>query len=186
MPTEKIPTKVECYERYNAGAFGNKPLTWDSPEEIRKSGWSGRVCIRSKIGTRRGNVRYNIPLSELDKEIASLMESDVKIKHMRFNQSMPDEHLTIQGELMRTERGLYLLYSTIQFPMNEALRREQKHVFGLQAHMLLRQNLYPSSLSDIEALLEIYQDSVIEFSSYKIPVGNIPGRNTIIWEVRNY
>ena len=63
MYTSKIPTKAECYERYNAGMFGNKPLTWNSPEEIIKSGWSGKVCIRSRIGTRRGNVIYNIPLA---------------------------------------------------------------------------------------------------------------------------
>ena len=43
-----------------------------------------------------------------------------------------------------------------------------------------------SSYSDLEALMEIFSDSSIEFSTYRIPVGNIKGRNTIIWEVRNY
>ena len=105
---------------------------------------------------------------------------------MRFNQSMPDEHLTIQGELMKTETGLYLLYSTKKVPMNQALAMKEEHAFGLKALIMLRQNLFPSSLSDIEALLETYPDSVIELSAYRIPVGDIHGRNTIIWEVRNY
>jgi len=70
--------------------------------------------------------------------------------------------------------------------MNQGLAEQTLHAFGLNAKMILEKNLYTSSLADIYALLEIYPDSVIEFSSYSIPVGNIKGRNAVIWEVRNY
>ena len=57
---------------------------------------------------------------------------------------------------------------------------------GIRAILKLRSVLFPSSLADLEALFEIYPDSVIEFSAYRFAVGAIPGRNAVIWEVRNY
>ena len=106
---------------------------------------------------------------------------------MKFNQSMPDEHLLIQGEIMDgVGGGLELTYSTIKKPMNLALVEEELFIKGLTTKILLQQNLSPSSYSDMVALLDIFPDSIIEFSSYDIPVGNLKGRNTIIWGVRNY
>ena len=99
---------------------------------------------------------------------------------------MPNEHLVIQAEIMRNENGIYLLYSRVQKPMNLALKEKEEHAFGLNALEILRRELWPSSLADVEALLELYPDSVIEFGTYDVAVGNLPGRNTVIWEVRNF
>ena len=70
--------------------------------------------------------------------------------------------------------------------MNVALREKEERISGLNAKIILQRNLSPSSLSDMESLLQTFPNDVIEFSSYSIPVGNIQGRNTVIWEVRNY
>jgi len=43
-----IERKKHNYILYPAGVLGNKPLTWNSLEEIRKSGWTGKICVRSK------------------------------------------------------------------------------------------------------------------------------------------
>ena len=46
-----------------------------------------------------------------------------------------------------------------------------------------------SHRTPIEQLMnldDIFPDSIIEFSAYNTQVGNIPNRNTIFWEVRNY
>ncbi|MBV8176958.1 MAG: hypothetical protein JO151_20675 [Verrucomicrobia bacterium] len=67
-----------------------------------------------------------------------------------------------------------------------AALREGKQMEGLKALMLLRQSLFPSSLSDVWDLFARFPSSVIEFSSYEYPVGHLRGRNTVIWEVRNY
>lgn len=99
---------------------------------------------------------------------------------------MPDERLTIQGEIINHYNGLNLLYSKIKKPMNLALAECQEYAKGLKAQLILKYFLSPSSYSDLEVLLEKYSESAIEFSTYSIPVGNIPGRNTVIWEVRNY
>jgi len=183
-----IPSKRECYLLYKAGFFGNRPLCWNSHQEIIDSGWQGKVCIRSTAGTARANVRYDIPLENLREEIEKLQAQGVKEEELTFNQSMPNEHIALQGEVMRSPSGLYLLYTKVQVPMNEALRKKSEHAFGLTTLMLLRQNLSPPSLDDVDAILEIFPESVIEFSAYDVCVGSLArtGRNTIIWEVRNY
>tara|TARA_Y100000310_G_scaffold268797_1_gene281602 strand:+ start:8044 stop:8268 length:225 start_codon:yes stop_codon:yes gene_type:complete len=71
-------------------------------------------------------------------------------------------------------------------PMNQALAKEELHVCGLDARSLLEENLFASSHSDITRLLKEFPKSIIEFSSYNISVGDLKGRNTVIWEVRNY
>ncbi len=90
-----INKKRECYALYRAGYFGNKALAWDSYDEIINSGWQGRVCIRSRAGTRRGNVRFNIPLKNLRSEIRKMGRQGISEKDLSFNQSMPDKELSI-------------------------------------------------------------------------------------------
>ncbi len=70
--------------------------------------------------------------------------------------------------------------------MNIALAEDSHHAYGVQVLDLLKPRMTESSYSDIEALFDLYPESGIEFSTYSIGVGNIPGRNTVIWEVRNY
>jgi len=183
---KRIETKSKCYSLFEKGIFGNKALTWNSYEEMINSSWKGLISIRSKKGILRSQTRFNILKEKVKEEMEKMKMENIKIEDITFNQSMPDNHLLIQGEIMLTERGLYLLYTTVKKPMNQGLAEQTLHAFGLNAKMILEKNLYTSSLADIYALLEIYPDSVIEFSSYSIPVGNIKGRNAVIWEVRNY
>jgi hypothetical protein len=45
----------------------------------------------------------------------------------------------------------------------------------------------PSSWADFEALLELYPSHVLEVSVYAgTTVGDVPGRNAVVWEVRRY
>ena len=187
--TRRIETKNECHTIYELGLFGNKPLTWRTYDEIIRSGWGGSVCIRGRRKLDRNKVEYNVPLENV-KDTISRKFRGFPESSITFNQSMPDEHLLIQGEAMRNSMippfGLYLFYSELRKPMNLALEEDAHHAFGLLAKSLLQSRMTPSSYSDTEALLELYPDSVVEFSTYEIGVGGIPGRNTVIWEVRNY
>ena len=70
--------------------------------------------------------------------------------------------------------------------MNQALAEKELHVWELDAEFLLKRNLFSSSYSDITRLLKEFPKSIIEFSSYRVSVGNLMGRNTVIWEVRNF
>jgi hypothetical protein len=43
-----------------------------------------------------------------------------------------------------------------------------------------------TSYEEFLMLGELYPGAVIEFTSYEIVLGNLKGRNTVVWEVRNY
>ncbi len=182
-----ILTKRESYAFYDLGLFGNKPLTWRSYQEICESGWNGKVCMRSRKGISRSGTLFNLDISEIPEHIdkwrteRGLLEKDIS-----FNQSMPDNNLILQGELMRSVEGLYLYYTTVKKPMNLAFNEEERHSHCANALQLIKYSFSPESFCDLEDLFEQFPNDVIEFSSYDISVGNIPGRNTIIWEVRNY
>jgi len=191
LEIKKIYNKAECYAFYEKGFFGNRPLTWNSYEEILASGWKGGVCMRSKKSIERKHVIYNIPLEKVPDEIKKWEDMGFPAKTITFNQSMPDEHLLIQGEFM--DWTIYngqssILYTKVKKPMNLALAEQTLHAEGLAARLLLKTNLSPSSYEDLQAIIDEgkFERSVIEFSAYDICVGNIPGRNTIIWEVRDY
>ena len=183
---KRIDNNEECYLLYNQGLFGNRALAWNSYNEILKSGWKGNICVRGRQGIKRGRVVYNIGLDKVLGIIKGWGEEGIPENHIAFNQSMPDEHLTIQGEVMKGHLGFVVWYTTIKQPMNIALEKESLYVNGLKAQMLLKKYLSESSYEDLMALLDLFPDSAIEFSCYRIPVGNISGRNTVIWEVRNY
>ncbi len=184
----KILNKAECYALYEAGLFGNKAFTWNSYEEIIKSNWNGGVCMRSKKGVARREVRYNLKLENVPENIEQFKKLGISENMIGFNQSMPDEHLILQGEVMRYEKGLWLLYSTVKKPMNQALAESKDEISGIEASKKLTDSLSKESYTDLENLLKRFPTSVVEFSTYKIPVGNMAdkNRNTVIWEVRNY
>lgn len=181
----EIKTKEQFYRLYEMGIFGNRALAWDSYDELVKSSWKGDVCIRGK-GIPRTEVKYNIPFGEVRRVVDSMLEKGIPESILRFNQSMPDHALSIQGEVMDYVKGFYLTYTEAKKPMNEGFRIDTKFLDGLNARMILKGRMDPSSFRDLEALFEIYRDSVIEFSTYEVCVGDIPGRNTVFWEVRNY
>ena len=183
-----IENKAECYLLYQNGFFGNQPKTWNSYEEIIKSGYKGNVTIRTKERIAGvATTKYNVRPEDIEKEIDYITQQGLRIDKITFNESMPDNVLLIQGELTRTEEGLYFNYSTEKTQMNTALRGENSKIAtGLTAKMLLKTNLTPESYEDLEKLLDTFPNDIIEISAWDKNIGNIPGRNAIVWEVRNY
>lgn len=186
-----ISDKATYYRLYEKGFFGNRARTWNTYQEIIESEWQGMVCMRSRKGIIRKKVRYNIPLINLRREIEAWKKEGIPEEQIAFNQSMPDESLTIQGEVMEnpysSPYGLYLLYSTVKKPMNLALAEKSETAMGLKAKVLLKHFMCPSSYADLEAIFDVVaKEHVIEFSSYSRNVGDIPNRNTVFWEVRKY
>jgi hypothetical protein len=182
----KISNKADFYLLYHAGILGNKALAWSSYQELLKSNWKGSVCLRSKKGVLRGRVDYNVPFNEVYVKIDEWEREGYSLDSINFNQSMPDDNLILQGEVIDDILGWDLRYTTVKKPMNLALDEKENYAKGLAAKMIMRGHLDPSSYSDIEALFGIFPNSAIEFSTYSISVGDIQNRNTVIWEVRNY
>ncbi len=188
---KKILNKAENYALYEAGLFGNKALTWNSYEEILRSDWKEGICMRSKTGISRNIQRkyFNIPIKEVSRCIEEWISMGIKKESITFNQSMPDEHLLIQGEILREEKLFCFHYSTVKKPMNLALKEKSWEIIGFgEVEEILRQKLTKGSYTDLEGLLAEFPYSIVEFSAYSIPVGNRANenRNTVFWEVRNY
>jgi hypothetical protein len=184
--SRSVNTKQQSYLLYLKGILGNKPLTWNSLDEIAKSGWKGLVCIRSKKGIARGKTEYNRTYEEAKQIVKQWISEGIRKEDITFNQSMPDESLVIQGEIMRLSGGLYLHGSFVKKPMNQALAEKSFDVQGSAVLYLLNKHLFAQSLVDLYHLLDQFPDNAIEFSTYSIHVGDLPGRNTVFWEVRNY
>ena len=184
----KILNKTECYALYETGLFGNKAMTWNSYGEILRSGWEGRVCMRSKKGIARKEVKYNIKLEDVPLHIEQFQKIGIPEDLISFNQSMPDGNLILQGEVMNYQGGIYLFGTTLKKPMNIALAEKSFTIENDTAKPLLESKLSAESYRDLRNLLDIFPESVVEFSAYSIPVGNFAetGRNTVFWEVRNY
>jgi len=173
--SDKAPAnKVEFYRRYMLGEFGNRPRTWASREELATSGYEGRVTIRSLESG--GRCLFQVPV-----EHALNSDGDC-----RFNESMPDDALLIQGEVCLREDGMWLTFSQERgLTMREAMRQSNT-VRNIVAHRLLEKHMDPNSYDDVMCLLLKYRDAAVEFGTYSVKVGNCPHRNTVIWEVRNY
>ncbi|MFH1506144.1 MAG: hypothetical protein ABIE94_04130 [archaeon] len=182
---EKISTKRMSYQLLEARAFGNKLRTWDSIEDMENSDYKGTVTMRHKNVYGGGFIEYRVPVFKISKMVDEWVRRGARKEDITFNESAPDDTLLIQGEVARSWVGYHLRFSTEKKPMRDALK-DCKHARGLQVKMLLQKHLTPSSYEDIQALLEMFPEHVVEFSAYNHCLGDIPGRNAVIWEVRLY
>lgn len=183
-----IATKRDSYKLYEEGRFGNKLRTWNSLSELLSSDFVGKVVMRYK-GVA-GGAKY--PFLGVHLSIDAAVETHrawrklgARETEIVFNEAAPDEKLLLQGELTLSTEHYSLFWSDEKTTMRSALSRGvQWH--GLRALHLLKSRMFPSSWEDLQVLLDDFPDSVVEFSTYSVPVGGLPGRNTVIWEVRNY
>ena len=175
--------KIEFYRRWREGEFGNRIRSFDSYADLCKSGYQGLTVVRYKV-PGHPFCRYEIPRHQVEEVLEEFVSKGARRDLFTFNESAPDSRLILQGEVCRSIRHLELHYSRAQLPMRKALREDPQCACGLQALTLLRGALWPKSLTMLQELLEY--DAVVEFSAFDRAVGDIPGHNTLIWEVRNY
>lgn len=173
----RICNKKQFYRCWHAGTLGNRPRTWASSDELAQSGYTGLVTMRT-TGGAGGVTKYRL-------SVESALFWGAQTPGATFNESMPDDLLLLQGEVMRSPRGLELTWSTEPgLKMNEAMKRSTR-TCGVAARTRL-DVLWPASQEELFELLDRYPDAVVEFSAYDRAVGIEPNRNTIIWEVRDY
>lgn len=177
-----IRTKHEFREGMMAGLFGNRLKTWRSYFELQTSEYEGTVTARVFVADSNWTM-YRIPVNQIPQVLENLKKAHerVDVDKVWFNESAPDEHLVLQGELWDHS----LMYSRERVPMKQAMAKPL-YAEGLQTEMLLRGCMNANSYEDLNELRVNYPDHCIEFSSYEHCLGNMPHRNTIIWEVRAY
>jgi hypothetical protein len=181
-----VDRKDTFYKLSRYGCFGNQLRVWDTAEEFTSSGYTGDIGLRY-VGATGGGVWLGNQISHdcavAVRDIVCEQEG-LDPQDYRFCEAAPDHLLTIQGEVQRGIWGLDLRYSTLQMNMRNALAKEQHHANGLAALLLLREHLSPASYDDLDILLDWFDGHVVEFAAFSTCVGDTPGRNTLIWEVR--
>jgi hypothetical protein len=184
-----VETKKQAYALYHSGMFGNKLRTWDTVRDFVYSGYSGPVTMRYK-GTVTGRAwyAYNVKSSAVAAKAKEWIAEGADPMLIVVNESAPDERLVLQGELIHTPRGFCLIrrFDKVKMRVAMTMSSAADEVIGLFALGTLRHVCTPSSFEDLMELCELYPDSVIEFSVYAMCLGNCRGRNTLVWEVRNY
>jgi hypothetical protein len=187
---KSVASKSVNVELFARGAFGNHLRTWKTIADLEASGFTGKIMLRFRKPD--GPVQKDLTVRQAVTAARKLVRSGKwRYEEIYFNEVLErqDELVAIQGELMISDTGLYLFYSSVPMRMREALRSGNvQHVWNLQAQSLLRHHLDPSSYDDLMELLDDYPDHIIEFTCCKQAVGSMAdrGRNTIVWEVRQY
>lgn len=176
-----LDTKRKFYELYRIGALGNMAATWYDPALVPLG---AKVMLRS---TTRSNAHLRI----VDGREARRVMRIPPLGGIMATELAPDHLATLQGCLFDFPgRGLmlecYHPYQGRVLRHREAML-EFKTYEGLHARALLQANVDPHTLADFESILREYPYHVIEFTSYKVRVGDfVPPRNTLVWEVRKY
>lgn len=181
----EINTKSEFLRRSTLGLLGNCMPLWESVREARNAGYHGPVMLRYREASSLF-MRPHVPLDEVDALIDSLAPQGALRELFYLSWADPKIPRTLNAEVWRAPGGLYLNYGTSQINLRDDLTQNGRHVQGSAATAILRWACCPNSFDDIEELLDRYPDHVIELTAYASFLGNLPGRNTIVWEVRHY
>lgn len=179
----RIATKQDYYKLLELGLGGNQGLFWPArafpknglPKEMRFS-------LRS-LDVAWSGLKYRMT----QEEVLKFLEHTAPELLDRFYvyAMAPDTRLVLQGEVMRSERGLHLRYNTAPgFGMREAYPIMQE-VSGLKAKLLIERHLDANSREYLFDILDLYPDAVVEFTAYDHSVGRL-GWNTLFWEIREY
>jgi hypothetical protein len=185
-----IASKSDFVDLYNRGLLGNKLRQWRHLVDVRKAGYAGTLSIRD--GRPSSNLsRYRVPVAEANAAVAEMLGAGAR--DIYYNESAPDDVLLFQGEYLHgvpagnpagSVRNHYLMWSRERVPMKRV--RKWAHTEGAATLWLLRSSLSPGAWDQFEDIRERFPDHTIEFSVYDRLLGNCPGCNWVVWEVRGY
>lgn len=190
----RLSTKAEMMEEYRAGRFGNTLRAWPSLDAYEADPTANGVELvlryQGRPGRQYPHYGESIPPTMAREVAAEWVRLGARPELIHVNEGAKEQYLTIQGEVMRSERHIDLRYSTVRKPMRLALAEREEHTYGLRAVSLLRQYMDPQSFEELWELLDSYDDPavspVVEFSTWSIDQGTCTRRNTAFWEVRHY
>jgi hypothetical protein len=181
-----VNSKIDFSKRYKKGEFGNASPTWNTLQDFMRSGYDkGPVHLRNRIAG--GPTWYDVPCDKVFEMWDYVLNLGVTSDQLYISAMAPTERTVLQGEVIQSNRGgLDFHYSTLAKTMRESLREKSHYVSGEIARRIIQSELCPRSYDWLQILLERYPFHVVEFSTYAVEWGTIPGFNTVFWEVRNY
>ena len=190
---DPVLSKPQNYRLWQGGAFGNKLRAWRTVDAWRESGFDRKVVLRTLMEGGGGPCCYNLQPEEVDAVVDTWLALDIPLDKIMVNEAAPDGDVILQGEYLNDiyeidgEAGWgYFHYSRAKFQMREALRVASEVAQKLRSDLLLKLAMTPASHEDWNLLLERYPGHVLEVSVYDRCLGDTPGRNALVWEVREY
>jgi len=176
------------------GVYRNKLRSWETLSDYRSSGFGGLVALRAREGGGGQFCVYDLAPHHVQPAVDDLVSRGVSSDSIMVNEMVPSESTLIQGEYWNAPyQGrdgypvhCYLLYSRVKHSMRRALALAPETAEGLRADLLLKDAMTPGSYEDWQELLQKFPDHALEVSVYDICVGDVPGRNALVWEVRRY
>jgi hypothetical protein len=178
----RITSKAQFYDLWTKGVLGNRTRVWTNVEDALKSRCP-QIGFR-EVGRGGGGAWESGSRADARDTAARWTRLG---RRFIMDDGAPSSHAILQGEVCRTFEGLqsYLAVGHGIPPMRISMARGMHtHRGYLATKILLDEYMDPSSRDDLDSLLELYPDHTIEFTSFDIDVGNIPNRNTLIWETR--
>lgn len=177
-----IDSKAEFYRLWRLGVLGNSNQLFNSLPDALASKCQ-RIGFR-QIGKAGGGKWEDCPREQAtDVAIRWTAEG----RRYILDGGAPSKQSTLIGEICRTFRGVEGFLGLSTLPMRPAITAGHLTPRSYaETNALLDAYMDPSSRDDVRDLLDLYPDATIEFSCFSRDFGMIPGRNTIIWEVRNY
>ena len=184
MKVMEFRSKATEVPFWEAGGFGNKLRSWPSLAAFERDGQPCNATIMYISGRGgSGRCEYGIPSDKVASRVRTWISEGEDPRRIVIRETAPDHRLLVNGELS-DDWSFY--HSRLRLPMREALRKGGMHAAGFRVRYMLRCFMTPASWEDLLALMGLYPDHVIELSVYEMLLGNLRGRNTIVWEVRKY
>lgn len=205
----EILGKKQMYDALLRGEFGNiipqffSTWEWQDSVEYKKYEYWG---IRSALESKHPGCKMNVKREDVIPHLREHMPSGYNISVML--ERIPGVEITAWLEVFTRPKDitedLFGHYDSDQgievcgfeYPLKENHFRSWRSAFqqevpnhwtGLDAWKIIRKYLNPSSLDDLEGLIERYSPGhVIEMSTLNQCLGTVPRRNAVIWEVRKY
>jgi hypothetical protein len=192
--TDQVLTKEQSYRRWQDGIYGNKLRAWRTVREWEASGFQGSVVLRTLLSIGgSGSCRYNLSPEEVGPIVDGWEALGIPTESIMVNEAAPDEIVLLQGEYLNdfyvVDNNLVwadFLYSREKRQMRDALKAAPERSRGLRTGLLLKMAMTPASHESWLRLLDEYPGHVLEVSVYDSCLGDVPGCNALVWEVRKY
>lgn len=178
----RISNKQQMYKLLLAGELGNTTPQWLSIDE-----WFSREVASPLWGIRsmvpgHSELMLDVPTNEVAKAVEKFTKG--------YNISpMVDNLCVMRGNVWDSQdSGLCLHYTPVSgmVKWRNAFEALSYHVDKSASLAILKSYFNANSYDDLQILLVNYPGHVIEFTVLSKCAGTVPGRNVIIWEVRNY
>jgi hypothetical protein len=203
----KVRSKAEFFRLSQEMVFGNRlqQFGWKLFDEMfqdcRNARCIGRepwydselppmpekVSVRNVLAGGDERVqRYRLGPAFAHAHCVSLIKTHIVTpEQLILDESAPDHLVTLQAEVRNSERFIDMRFALHSGVGMRPAYAAMKPVSGIRAVTILKEYLDAPSWDNLCEILHVYSESVVELSSYSVPVG-VLGLSTIIWEVRNY